>query len=124
MDGDLNERALYSPLSQTGTIRVLCFDAVPADEQISCTLRQVDLRDYPRYIALSYAWGDPNERLRIMCDGHELNVTVNLVHALQQLRSSRLPTGLWIDAICIDQSNGEERNQQVSMMHDIFSQVL
>ncbi|KAJ4293099.1 hypothetical protein N0V90_008381 [Kalmusia sp. IMI 367209] len=49
-------------------------------------------------------------------------VTKNLLMALKQLRDERQNRTLWVDAICIDQVNIEERGQQVSLMKDIFQQ--
>jgi hypothetical protein len=48
-------------------------------------------------------------------------VTPNLAEALRGLRDSATPTRLWADAICIDQSNNEEKNQQVRRMGTIYT---
>jgi|SRR6266498_3420146 len=48
-------------------------------------------------------------------------VTVNLYAALRQLRRSDSSRILWVDAPCIDQSNLDERSQQVYIMGDIYS---
>ena len=48
-------------------------------------------------------------------------VTGNLHAALQHLRSEQEPLSIWIDQICINQQDQEERNQQVMLMHEIFS---
>jgi len=46
---------------------------------------------------------------------------VNLVAALDDLRDQKRPLRLWIDAICIDQTNTQERNVQVGLMREIYS---
>jgi hypothetical protein len=48
-------------------------------------------------------------------------VTTNLEAALRYLRHEFMVRILWIDAICIDQSNIEERNHQVPLMKTIYS---
>jgi hypothetical protein len=48
-------------------------------------------------------------------------VTTNLEAALRYLRHESMVRILWIDAICIDQSNIEERNHQVPLMKTIYS---
>jgi hypothetical protein len=53
--------------------------------------------------------------------------TVNLDCALQRLRDTRGARTLWIDALCIDQNNTEEKNRPVAIMGEIYrnsSQVL
>jgi hypothetical protein len=66
----------------------------------------------------------------ISLDGESLQIRENLWHFLVQLRHKNASSGhvadecrdtLWVDAICIDQSNIAERNQQVAMMGDIYS---
>lgn len=57
----------------------------------------------------------------MFCNGHECTVTKNLGAALQKLR---LPDGarkIWIDALCINQDDVLERNEQVRLMGEIYS---
>ena len=63
----------------------------------------------------------------IACDGEQLRVTENLKDALHMLRGPSLRRNgvkqsarTWIDAICIDQGNVRERNQQVVNMREIY----
>jgi hypothetical protein len=80
------------------------------------------------YLALSYVWSHPNkcedeDRHFITVNGFPFKVTPNLYHALEKLRKSyRVRQGfrLWIDAICIDQTNADERGHQVARMRDIY----
>ncbi|KAL9071449.1 MAG: hypothetical protein Q9161_004166 [Pseudevernia consocians] len=76
------------------------------------------------YVALSYCWGDAQTTREIIIDGRSIHVTLNLEAALRQLRGSHcIKQGfkLWVDAICIDQGNLEERGQQVARMRDIYA---
>jgi hypothetical protein len=101
-----------------------------------CTVSVDSTPEYP-YIALSYAWGDLQHTCPIICDGKRLHVTQNLKDALWQLRQSLpkfaglspvwgdsywLPY-LWIDAICINQSDDEEKSNQVALMWDIYNRA-
>jgi hypothetical protein len=70
------------------------------------------------YDALSYAWGDPNIRLPIAIDG--LLFQVNLESALRYLRLPTEARLIWINAICIHQTNVEERDQQVRRMGSVY----
>jgi hypothetical protein len=88
---------------------------------ITCNLAEVTLDDHPIYEALSYVWGDHNIQATLQIEGASLKVTTNLELALRYLRLPDKPRTIWIDAICIDQSNIEERNQQVGLMKGIYS---
>ncbi|KAI0839515.1 HET-domain-containing protein [Hypoxylon sp. FL0890] len=73
------------------------------------------------YDALSYTWGTQEKTDEIIVDGKVLRITRNLRMALTKLRSPTESRCLWIDAICINQENVQERNHQVHMMKRIFS---
>lgn len=80
-----------------------------------------------RYEALSYVWGSEMSpiNLKILLDTHycSLPVTQNLYNALQHLRYEHKPRLLWVDAICINQEDLQERNTQVAMMADIYGRA-
>lgn len=114
---------------QSRAIRLLSFDLESTD-RIRCTLRTYDLPSCPPYIALSYAWGSPWHTREIVVSEQPFVVRDNLWWALKTLKIHGTPAQIddppayfWIDAICIDQHNVEERNHQVGMMKDIFSKA-
>lgn len=76
-----------------------------------------------RYEALSYVWGSQDNPPAILLDDFEYHVTRNLLLALQHLRSASTVQTLWIDAICIDQTDTIEKNVQVRLMHRLYSQA-
>ena len=71
--------------------------------------------------ALSYVWGDVEPMGNAYITDQEIQVRPNLVAALKHLRSSENVCQLWVDALCIDQGNTEERNHQVGLMNAIYS---
>lgn len=74
------------------------------------------------YEALSYVWGESSGNCTITLDGKKgVPVTDNLYAALRRLRRPDRRRVLWVDAVCIDQKNVEERNWQVQMMGRIYS---
>lgn len=75
------------------------------------------------YEALSYVWGEANDKLPIFVNGLRLDVTFNLRAALVQLRNHTLDHVLWIDALCIDQQNQAEKEHQIQVMAMIYSQA-
>ena len=119
-----SERYRYSPLPSTDrTIRLLCVHpAKSMDDPIICDMHQAQLDCRRPYAALSYTWGDPILNRHIICDGLSLPVTQHLDTALRRFRATTWWM-IWVDAVCIDQSNIPERNQQVSMMRDIYTQA-
>ncbi|KAF5868260.1 putative heterokaryon incompatibility protein [Botrytis fragariae] len=77
-----------------------------------------------RYVALSYVWGSLADKKTILVNGIEMQVTQNLRTALIELRKSnwvRRRVNLWIDALCINQDDLDEREQQVKLMRDIYA---
>ncbi|KAK0837455.1 hypothetical protein LTR03_012777 [Friedmanniomyces endolithicus] len=72
------------------------------------------------YVAFSYVWGNPSNRSGIIINGRSIGIPTNLGRALRQIRSQNAAVSLWADAICIDQRNIMERNQQVAIMLDIY----
>jgi hypothetical protein len=68
-------------------------------------------------------WGDPDSRENISLGGHLFDVTLNLGSALRNLRDEGKSRTLWIDAICVDQQNLEERSSQVLLMTRIFQKA-
>ncbi|KAJ5538215.1 hypothetical protein N7494_007694 [Penicillium frequentans] len=114
----------YDPLLGKSCIRVLEIQpSEVAKSPIHCCLRQVDLRQRPDYEALSYVWGDASDSVRILVNGSWLNIGKNLWSALFRLRCKNKPRVVWADAVCINQSDNEERGQQVQIMHNIYRQA-
>ncbi|RSL56416.1 hypothetical protein CEP54_008864 [Fusarium duplospermum] len=118
----------YIPLgSQPGGFRLLTLSAGSPDTPLQCQLSNSSLTTRPVYDALSYVWGkpsDPNDSINVLVlDGHHVPATANLVSALRHLRPpvGAQPITLWVDAVCINQADLNERGQQVSMMRDIYA---
>lgn len=102
----------YSPLVAPIHIRVL--DILPGNHnsEIRFRLREKELGDGDVYHALSYAWGPPDFTHKIYSAESFIQVTENLWEALRRYRKAGESITLWVDAVCIDQSNEQERSQQ------------
>jgi hypothetical protein len=103
-------------------------ETLPAE----CRLATVSLLENTNFTALSYVWGDPAVTKNIILDGSTISVTTNLADALDCVKQhwqQRYPyrdansLRLWVDAICINQKDVKERNQQVQLMRSIYSQA-
>jgi hypothetical protein len=127
-----NESDLYEyiPLDHdVKSIRVLKLR--PAEDSAAelcgeiCELR-LDLDDFQAYEAISYAWEgqSPDHGQFILCGqdpAKKISITRNSVTALRYLRHAKSDRVLWMDSICIDQSSVQDRNHQVNLMCDIYS---
>lgn len=133
------EGSLFTPLDPAKKeIRLL--QVAPYDSDVlsicSCTLTKASLSQDapPKFNAFSYEWNyniqipEYDIKATVLVDGYPVQVTKNLAALLTRFRNIRqtipdfeafqLP--LWIDALCIDQENPEERNNQVALMGAIF----
>jgi hypothetical protein len=91
------------------------------DDNVHCAIFHVSLEEEPHYEALSYCWGNAAFTEQIFLEGCPFQATVNLVSALRHLRLKNKARTMWVDAICIDQSNLAERSQQVGLMAMIYA---
>ncbi|RFN43849.1 heterokaryon incompatibility protein 6, or allele [Fusarium flagelliforme] len=82
------------------------------------------------YFAVSYTWGDGLLTEDISINEHPTKVTKNCLYALKQINKrhpshecSEEPTYLWIDSICINQADNDEKGHQVAMMGSIYAKA-
>lgn len=89
---------------------------------IRCYLQTHSLRTSPdtRYMALSYVWSPTTHQSTIFLNGRSFPVTRNLYSALQHIRHRNNRLSLWIDAICINQDDNQERGHQIAYMRSIY----
>jgi hypothetical protein len=119
----------YEPLDpENRSIRLLSLLPGLPDDPLAGRLRHSRLGAGPKYKALSYVWGASpasggGSASLITVDGHGFPVSDNLLAALQHLRSidGAQEALYWIDAVCINQGDVQERNHQVSLMRDIYA---
>jgi hypothetical protein len=96
------------------------------NNMIRGTLQTCALQDAPEYEALSYVWGHEIEQTSIQLNGKPFLVQSNLHAALRRLshapsRNKPSTRRLWIDAICINQSDNVEKSKQVMRMDRIYA---
>ncbi|KAK0716157.1 heterokaryon incompatibility protein-domain-containing protein [Lasiosphaeris hirsuta] len=114
--------AVYTPLNtQNKETRLLLLHAGSSDEPIQCSLQVVSLHHGPQYEALSYVWGSQHSNTSIDLSGQPFRVTPNLHAALKRLRLAGSQRTLWVDAVCINQADNDEKAAQVAMMSDIYT---
>ncbi|KAK5633177.1 hypothetical protein RRF57_008891 [Xylaria bambusicola] len=114
----------YQPLNIADRqIRLLTL--LPDSGRVSCRLRHVSLEKLQdEYETLSYCWGlQATRKVKILVNGLDFFISANLHAALLRLRhlDYHRPKTMWIDAICINQSDPIEKSNQVPLMGDIYS---
>ncbi|KAI1440510.1 heterokaryon incompatibility protein-domain-containing protein [Annulohypoxylon stygium] len=157
----MTDRGVYGPIGPEA-LRLLLISPGFASETINCTLITIeDRKNAPEYDAISYVWGTELSEEPIMCNGHRVTVTKNLIQAMRylrplpnwdsvitwpkdhQLHSSRNAWGsfaknrqeqeysvsqqerpIWIDALCINQKDMAEKENQVKRMHETFADAV
>ncbi|XPS95616.1 hypothetical protein M3J09_004901 [Ascochyta lentis] len=116
----------YAPLDiDKKEARVLYLEPGLFHDDVRVRLQVVSLDDDPTYETLSYAWGTEQSPRSVLVNGtHYLTITQNLDCALRHLRyRSIYPRVLWIDALCINQQDLEERSHQVQLMSTVYTQA-
>ena len=124
--------SIYQPLGKANReIRLLRVDQHSDSETFRCRLIHTSLGDTPPYLALSYTWQNPTHedddldsptKEVIEVNGSHLSIPIGLYTALSYLKGwgSQL---LWIDAVCVNQEDLREREDQVMLMRSIYKQA-
>jgi hypothetical protein len=87
-------------------LRLILLQPGELNGEIEFNILIASLDENPEYEALSYEWGSPkSQMLPIKLDGHAHHVRENLWWVLHYLRPNHYSRTLWIDAICINQSD-------------------
>ncbi|PVI02125.1 HET-domain-containing protein, partial [Periconia macrospinosa] len=95
---------------------------------ITIKLHTVPFEDAPCYQAVSYTWGDNLVSKWIwIANDHGppkmMNIGINCCLALDQIKRFGTTQYFWIDAICINQQDLDEKSHQVAMMGKIFERA-
>ena len=104
-------------------IRLLALLPKAMGDQLQCTLKPAALEDSLRYEALSYCWGPKSPECGLLCNGINITIFPNLYSALMHLRKEIEPRLLWIDAVCINQSDPGEKSLQIPLMREIYGKA-
>ena len=110
----------YQPLDKESLeIRLLTvYPATnPSEVPVKCSLSHANLSQEPKpeYETISYTWGESTERKTIIVDNFRLEVPVSAERAIRRMRLRDRSRVLWIDAICVNQADTNEKNHQVRM---------
>ncbi|KAF5022039.1 hypothetical protein F66182_5922 [Fusarium sp. NRRL 66182] len=119
----------YGPILPPGQIRLLTINP-DRETMVAAQLHTVNIDNCPVYKCLSYTWDGPRSdetsedwsrpTATILINGLEMPIRKNLNNALAALDRSDMLGPIWIDALCINQDDIEERNAQVAQMAQIY----
>lgn len=110
----------HRPIDSGSEIRVVILQPGTFGDLIVCQLEHIQLIPDSDYEAVSYVWGDATVTKPIMLDGRVYPVTTNLYTGLQFLRRKKSSRRLWIDSLCINQTDKAERGREIQRMRDIY----
>lgn len=120
----------YEALAIRDSIRLLKLTRSDTG-QLQCQLDEIELSSDsqpkeapPKYSAVSYTWGDSFSTVPLLCNQKELQITHNLAEALDMSLRANPNEYLWVDQICINQKDNEEKAAQVSKMTLIYDRKL
>lgn len=74
------------------------------------------------YEALSYTWGGDSKPRHIICNNLQIDITESLFEALHQFRKQDRNRSMWVDALCINQSD-DEKSSQIPLMKHIYARA-
>jgi hypothetical protein len=120
----------YKSLEKPTHIRILHL-GVRSGEDLQCTIEHADILK-AKFKAFSYVWGSPETPYVIHVKGKcgeplgTIPLTKNLNDALHCLRDTKEIEEkiVWIDQICINQEDPEERSKQIAMMGPMYRNAL
>lgn len=122
---------VYEPLRSLRHIRLLVIDccgthAEPREPHYSLIQHELP-SDGTRlnFEAASYTWGRPDRvsALQIHEGLGQIGLTANLNQAIPHMRDQSRTKRLWIDQLCINQADDDERSAQVSLMSEIYKRA-
>ncbi|OQO13690.1 hypothetical protein B0A48_01919 [Cryoendolithus antarcticus] len=94
------------------------------DDTFDFELAIHSLADTPQYQASSYNWGNEDAVCSITINGHAFQVRRNPYEYLRLRRHESEQAWLYVDAICINQSDLDEKSTQVALMGDVYRDAI
>lgn len=113
--------SIYQPLNvERSEVRILTLLPGKENDEPICSLRVHSLDETPKIEALSYVWGDDKPSKPLQLDGHNIKIRNSLDGALRGLRKRFRSRQLWVDALCMNQDDVQEKNHQIPLMAKVY----
>lgn len=116
----------HEPLPDaTNHMRLLeVFDRDYSDTiRVRCGITTWPVDSMPWHSAISYVWGDSKPDKTILINDKTFQVGTSCELVLKQIHAYEKSRYYWIDAICIDQKNLDEKSKQLAMMGNIYKKA-
>lgn len=118
------ENYLYTKIARQ-SFRVLVLHAASEfSSPLTCDLVDQKISDTrfakSQYHAVSYCWGDPKPSHELICDNKSIGITRNADSLLRHFRKAHKSHRLWLDSVCINQRDNEEKVDQLALMGTIY----
>lgn len=121
-DGSFRAHYVYTQLNVScKEIRTLTVHPGDDEGPVQTSLQHISLLNPTDYETISYVWGDATQRASLLVDGKVLEVHATAEKAIRRVRQASSHRVIWIDGVCINQADLDERNQQVAIMGDVYS---
>ncbi|KAM0432195.1 hypothetical protein ACHAPT_004730 [Fusarium lateritium] len=136
-----SEEFAHTPLQDPNRIRLLHIEV--QNSTLKCTVQAHSASEIPPYVCLSYVWADFGPMLNrgrdfretelevpmfshsdseeIILNDRRFSIGPNLHAALLGLQQHLGGKPIWVDAMCINQTDSNEKTTQVARMREIYS---
>ncbi|PMD12162.1 HET-domain-containing protein, partial [Hyaloscypha hepaticicola] len=104
----------------TNRIRLLKIGRKRPFQEMECQLVEIGLSESDEHEAVSYVWGDPARVQFILVDDRRLPITKSAYDILRRRWSTGRERLIWIDQVCINQDDDDEKAAQVQLMRRIY----
>lgn len=114
---------VYQPLPSGNSrdIRLLELFQGHGRKQLRGAIHHVRLgSEEMRFKAMSYVWGHSLKPFILRTRQGSIGLTASLYFGLRRVRKKDSSVFIWADAICIDQSNSQEKSHQIRLMPEIY----
>jgi hypothetical protein len=120
---DNSPQFTYVPLDRSSDdIRVLRLNpSLDLASPINCNLEHISMTQAASYEALSYCWEGNETPNCIWLNQCPFPVTKSLHSALLALCKPTEPRILWVDAVCLNQKDSNEKSREIWRMLDIYT---
>lgn len=103
-----------------GEIRLLKLSKLTPWSPVRCELLHVPLATAPPFETISYTWGARKDVKPLILNGRCFEVYERVYEIVHDRASYLMTRHIWIDSICINQSDDNEKSSQVQLMRKIY----
>jgi len=103
-----------------GEIRLLKLSKSTPWSPVRCELTPVVLDEAPPFETISYTWGVQSGTKLLILDNKQFVVSERVYDIVHDRASCLMTRHIWIDSVCINQRDEEEKSSQVQLMRNIY----